>query len=379
MTWNFEYQNPVNVLFGVKSVKKTGEVSSNIGRKPLVVHGKTIEKLGILNKLIDSLKDRGIDFATYPEVSPNPKVEDVDKGAMKARDSGCDHIIAIGGGSSIDAGKAIAVGAVMGKSISDFLHGRLKVDSALPLIAVPTTAGTGTEVDRFSVIIDPEDISKRAIASPHIYPKYAIVDPELTVTMPPRLTAASGFDAFAHAWESYVSQLSNPLSEAYSEKAVMLIAESLEKAVKNPGDIEARSKMAMAAMLSGYAIDIARVGLCHAIEHPLSARLGIHHGEGLAAIAPAVIEFSYPGAEDKFNRLAGLLSGVAGGKERVVESIYRFREEIGLDNTLTDLGVRKDMIPLLAEDTLRYMGYAVDNNPVKASKKDIEAIIEKSL
>ena len=379
MTWDFEYHNPVHVIFGVKSVEKVGEVSSNIGRKPLVVHGKTIEKLGILDKLIDPLEERGIDFVTYSEVSPNPKVEDADKGVMKARVSGCDHVIAIGGGSSIDAGKAIAVGAVKGKSISDFLHHRLKVDSALPVIAVPTTAGTGTEVDRFSVIIDTEDKSKRAIASSHIYPRYAIVDPELTITMPPRLTAASGFDAFTHAWESYVSQLSNPLSEAYSEKAVKLIGESLEKAVKNPDDIGARSKMAMAAMLSGYAIDIARVGLCHAIEHPLSARLGIHHGEGLAAIAPAVIEFSYSGAEDKFDRLAGLLSGVPGGKDRVVESIYKFREKIGLDSTLTDLGVRRDMIPLLAEDTLRYMRYAVNNNPVKASKKDIETIIEKSL
>ncbi len=379
MAWEFKYHNPVKVIFGVDTVKSVGEASTKVGKKPLIVHGRTVEKIGIVDKILETLIERGLGFVRYSDINPNPRIEEVDKGAAKARDMGCDHIIAIGGGSSIDAGKAIAIGSAKGVSISEFLHRRLEVDNALPVVAVPTTAGTGTEVDRFSVITDPRDQSKRAIASPHIYPRYAIIDPQLTITMPPRLTAATGFDAFTHAWESYVSKLSNPLSEAYSEKAIKMIAGSLEYAVSNPDNMQARSRMAAAAMLAGYAIDMARVGLCHAIEHPLSARLGIHHGEGLAAIAPAVVEFTYPGAKEKFNFITETLLGTSGGRDTAVESIHKFKERIGLDVTLTDLGVKKGMIATLADDTLRYMRYAVENSPVKASKRDIEAIIERSL
>ena len=263
----FNYLAPTEIIFGEGVVAKTGEAAARYGKKALVV---TDNKLPVVStafqKVVDSLKAAGVSYAHFDGVIPNPTTKEVSKGAALAKEFGAEVVIGLGGGSSIDTAKAIAVESTHEGSAWDYLHYTAgPTEKTLPIIAIGTTAGTGSQTTPCAVITKTENLDKSAIWHMNIMPKVAIVDPELTATLPPHITAQTGFDAFCHNFEAYLSVNTNPMVETLAEEAIRIIAEYLPRAYKDGSDMEARGKMAWADTLGGLTNASAGVTLPHGL------------------------------------------------------------------------------------------------------------------
>jgi len=379
----FVHHNPVELHFGPKSFEKIGNIAQRYGKKALLVTGKqSMRKSGILDELERILGEAGIDSVIFDKVEPNPSYSTVEMGAEIAISKKCDMVIGCGGGSAMDAAKAIAIASLSNKRISSFFEGE-KPSEAMPVIEIATTAGTGSEVDRYFVLTNPETKEKNATGFKCSYPAAAIVDPTLMKTMPPRLTAATGIDAFFHGLESYVSKLSTPISELYAKEAMQLIINNLYEAFRDGENMEAREKMALASTLAGLAIDISRTTLLHALEHPVSGHLNAVHGEGLAALSIAYMEFTLPLCPEKFANVATLFGEDIDGlpeQEAAMKSIdgmRKFLKKFGMDIGLRELGVNEDMIDVFVEEAGK--SPISKTNPRPASPADMREIYLKSL
>lgn len=367
---SFEFILPTRISYGPGAVNRLGsELETLKAGKVLLVTDGGIVKAGLLDKVIKPLKDR-VKFAVYDGVEANPKDHNVEEAAELARRMGADCVVALGGGSPIDAAKAVCVLALQGGKARDYKgKGKIK-DECLPLITIPTTSGTGSEVTFSSVITDTRENYKFTIKSPAIAAKVALIDPELTLTVPPAVTASTGIDALTHAIEGYTATVTEPIAEALGLYAAELIAANIKEAVHNGKNIGARSAMMLGSLLAGLCFSHSDVASVHCMAEALGGMYDAPHGLCNAILLPYVMEYNLPEVEYKYAKVARAM-GIENKSDRraAVLGIERIRElskEIRLPG-LKSLNVREEDLETLAEASTKNI--STESNPRKIDKQ----------
>ncbi|WP_144462145.1 iron-containing alcohol dehydrogenase [Siminovitchia fortis] len=321
MNWDFQFNLPTTIEFGSGKVKLVGEQVKKYGNKVLIVTDKGLAQTGILEKVTNSLKKENIDYYVFDEVKPNPRDVDCQKAYEQFKDKKIEVLIGLGGGSSMDTAKAIGTLMTHDGNLSE-RYGADKLEREItPLICIPTTAGTGSEVTSFSVITDTKLKDKMLIFDLNLAPKIALVDPELTLSLPPSITAATGMDALTHAIEAYVCNMAEPISDALALHAIELIVNSLPEAVENGNNIEARQNMLIGSLIAGLAFGNTDLGGVHAMAEPLGGLYDTPHGVANAIFLPFVFEFNIKANPAKFAIVA---------KKLGVSEEYKTEEQIAL-------------------------------------------------
>lgn len=385
----FEFHNPVRLLFGQGTFDRIGESAAEFGGHALLVTGRSsARRSGLLDRAVDSLEDAGVEVTLFEEIMPNPTDEIVIEGAEVAREEGVDVVVAVGGGSPMDAAKAIAVAATHDAPLWEFLRPedrREATEATLPIICATTTSGTSSELTPFAVITATEQKMKVGIGSPNHYPKVAIVDPEATLTCPERVTANTGADVLAHSMEGYFSTEANPVTDLFAEKAIGIVGRWLPKAVADCENLQAREMMALANVYAGYVLSNCGASVMHALEHPISAHHPeVAHGAGLAVMFESYARHYWDRDPLKFGRIAHLLGrGVSGAAIEesapyAADALLALLSSIGLNIGLKDLGVEREEIPTLVDDALHYMGGAVKKTPADLTREDLIRLMEDS-
>ena len=386
----FDFFLPTRILFGVGARSRLPERLEELGvRNLLLCTDQVLRKAGIVEKvttILDGCKD--LHYTVYDEVSENPGNSVVDRAAALARERNCDGVLGLGGGSALDTATGAAMLAVNGGTALDYFHGRPVEKPALPTILLPTTSGTGSEVNRCFVVTDEATGFKDGVADDNMCPAVTILDPELTVTMPPKVTASSGIDAFTHALEAYLSRNANPISDALNLHAMRMIVQYLPRAYADGGDLEARSGMCLAAAIAGIGFDQVGLILTHAMAHPLSGRFGVPHGVACALLTPPVLEFNAAAAPERISEI-GCILGVPRDPKRsaleqagqAAEAMRALMHRLDLPLTLTELNARglarpaitEGDLALLAEDALQAAGMR-GRNPRENDMQDIRTL-----
>lgn len=375
---SFHYYLPVNVVFGCSKVKEVGEIAKPYGKKALIVTGKSsAKKSGLYDKVKDCLKAAGIESVLFDKVSQNPLTTTAMEGAAFAKEHACDVVVAIGGGSIMDCAKAIAFLSVNEGDINDYIFNRLKSENALPLILIPTTCGTGSEGNGFAVLTNPENGDKKSLRCNAIIAKASIVDPECMMTMPKKVLASVGFDALCHSMEAYTSKISQPFTDALALYAMELIRDSLVDLYHGSEEKEKWEKITIASTIGGMVINQAGVTLAHGMEHPASGLKDIVHGQGLAALTPAIMEASYKGDLYKFGKISQILGGTDASD--CAEQVKALLTKLDMNLTLSDLGLTQEDIPWMAENCMKVSAASVANNPVVFTQEEIADIYKKAM
>ena len=395
---------PNKIVFGCGAVNSISEILSDFSiNRILIVTDKGIVKSGLAEKVTDNLQKARTEYALFNEVSPNPTEDDVYAGVERYHSEKCDFIIGIGGGSSLDVAKAIRLKATHDLPLAEYeaqLGGAEKMSPDMPdMIAVPTAAGTGSEVGRGAVITIKSTGRKTLIFGPYLIPNVAVVDPELTIGLPKTLTAYTGMDALTHNLESYLSTQYHPICDAIAIKGVQLAGAYLRRAVENGKDIEARTNMMMAAMMGAIAFQ-KDLGVAHSLAHPLSTIAGLHHGMANAIVLPHTMEFNFEYAKERLRDIAGALGANVSGMftsstllpqrpiafglrslddaaQASIVQIKQLEKDIGIPERLRDVGVSADMIPQLTEQAMEDGCHLT--NPRKCQKEDMAYLYNKSL
>jgi alcohol dehydrogenase len=312
----------------------------------------------------------------FDGVEENPTTEHVDRGLAVAREHRVDSIVGLGGGSSLDCAKGINFLHTNGGRMQDYWGVGKAHSEMLPMIAVPTTAGTGSEAQSFALISDAETHRKMACGDRKAASKIAILDPELTLSMPWEVAAATGIDALSHAVESHVTALRNPVSQAFSREAWKLLSANIERALKQPDDVEARGSMLLGACLAGFAIENSMLGAAHSLANPLTARCGVVHGLAVGLMLPHVVRFNAARCSPQYSELAAFVAGDESAAmdpaELVASRIETIRHEIGLPTRLSEVGVGVDSLAVLAEDAAGQWTAQFNPRPVQTS--DMEGL-----
>ncbi|MCR5786070.1 MAG: iron-containing alcohol dehydrogenase [Eubacterium sp.] len=377
---NFKYFLPVNIIFGKGKVNEIGSITKPYGKKALIVTGKSSAiKSGLYDRVNEALSKEGITSVLFNKVSQNPLTTTAIEGAKEAKENGCDVVVALGGGSIMDCAKAIAFLAVNDGDINDYIFNKKVSDKALPLVLVPTTCGTGSEGNGFAVLTNPENGDKKSLRCSAIVAKASIVDPECMMTMPKKVLASVGFDALCHCMEAYTSNISQPFTDALSTYGITQITESLPDLYNDESSpVELWEKLTVASTIGGMVINTAGVTLAHGMEHPASGLKDIVHGQGLAALTPAVIEATYNGkALEKFE----FISKALGGKKahECSDKVREFLKNIDLNITLSSLGISEEDIPWMSENCLKVSAGNLLNTPVEIGVEDIARIYKTAL
>ena len=369
----FEFSLPSKIVFGRGAIGELGSISQEIGKRALLVTGRSaMRKIGILEKTIALLKDYRVKVELYDEVEPDPSLETVERGCILTREKKCDMVIGLGGGSALDCAKAIAGVAFQKSSIWEYYEGREIEKKGIPFIAVPTTSGTGTEVTSNSVLRNIQKKTKKSLRSRYLTPYLALVDPELTLSLPPEITAYSGMDALTHAIESYVSNAASTVTEILAIGSIELIARNLREAYWNGEDIDARENMSLASIMAGMSFANSGLGAAHALAHPLGAKFGVSHGVACGILLPYVMEFNQRVCEEKYAQIA-LALGEEKNAAMAVEAVCNLLKEMKMPEHLSDVGVERNCIPEIAEDAKN--AASLRGNPCLVSKKELIEIL----
>ncbi|MFT8347963.1 iron-containing alcohol dehydrogenase [Clostridium saccharoperbutylacetonicum] len=370
---NFNYNLPVNLLFGRGRSNEIGTEVSKYGKKALIVTGRSsTKKSGLLDKAITLLKDAKVEYEIFDKVEQNPLTTTVYEGVEVLRETGCDVILGLGGGSIMDAAKSIAFSAKNSGDISEYIFGIKQGNEALPIVLVPTTCGTGSEGNCFSVLTNPETKDKKSLRTNVIIAKASIIDPELMTTMPKSILASVGFDALAHNMEAYVSKIGQPLTDMKAFYGIKLLADNLIRVYNDPADMDAWEQVTLASTLGGMVIGVAGVAAPHGLEHPASGLYDIVHGKGLAALTPVIIEKSWESNVQKYSDISRLLGGT--DAKDCAEAIRKFLEKINLKVTLGELGVKKSDIDWMSENCMKVSKPSIANNPKEFNLEEIKDI-----
>lgn len=375
---SFSFELPTKIQFGTGVVQKLAEALDELkATKVLVVSDKGVEASGLLERLVKQLRDDQLNFEVFCEVEPNPKDYNVSQGTQLATRLQADCLVAMGGGSPIDCAKAIAVVATHGGEPRDYENPNKISGAVLPLIAIPTTAGTGSEVTFSSVITDSRRKFKFSIHHTKIAPRVALLDPELTVSMPPALTAATGMDALTHAVEGYTAKGSEPLADAAALYAVELISTHLKSAVFDGGNMEARAGMLLGSLLAGISFSHSDVAAVHCLAEALGGKYDTAHGVCNAVVLPAVMDFNLAYCVDKYARIAAAM-GLAydtplDGARCAVEAVKKMAGEVRLPN-FASLGVNVEDIEELAYNAS--INGSNGSNPRPMTKDDYLSLIK---
>lgn len=376
---------PTRIIFGPGSIQElSNEIPMNGMRKPLLVTDRGVVKAGLIDRVTQSVP--GVQFALFDSVDPNPTEDNVRQGIERYRQERCDGIVALGGGSPLDAAKVIRLGITHPlplEQYDDQLNGGDRIKSNLPpMIAIATTSGTGSEVGRSAVILLKSTDRKTVIFSPHLIANVAIDDPNLTVGMPPAITAGTGLDALTHNIEAYLARGYHPMCDAIALYGTRLAAASLAKAVQNGSDIKARTDMMMASVMGAVAFQKG-LGVTHSLAHPLSSIAGLHHGTTNGVLLPYVLEFNRAVAEDRLRDLAvamGLdVSGMSvhDAASAAIKRVRELLKEVGVPDHLSALGIRHEMIPALSAKAMEDACHLLNPRPCTAS--DMTALYEAAL
>lgn len=361
-TWSY----PTTIRFGAGRVVELAQACEAAGiRRPLLVTDRGLADLPITAAALEVLEAAGLGRAVFTGVDPNPDESNLAEGLAAFRDGDHDGVVAFGGGSGIDTGKVIAFMSGQTRPVFDFEDigdwwTRADVAGIAPIVAVPTTAGTGSEVGRAGLITDPSTHRKMIIFHPRMLPAQVVCDPELTVGMPRAITAGTGMDALSHVLEAYCSTHFHPMSQGIALEGMRLVLENLPRAYADGSDLEARSQMMAAATMGAVAFQKG-LGAVHAISHTVGALHGTHHGTTNAVIMPACLAFNRPGVEERIARAAAYL-GISGGFDGFLARLVSLRDELGIPADLTGLGVPADDLDRLTE--LALADPSVGGNPV---------------
>jgi alcohol dehydrogenase class IV len=386
----FQYNYPTTILYGAGAVAELGKrLASSPDRRYLLVTDAGVVKAGLAERVGKSLGEAGLQVELFTDVHPNPVEEDVEKGVAAFRRIGGAGLIALGGGSPMDVAKAIAVLATHPGPLSRFDDGKGGdkhiTNPVPPVYAIPTTAGTGSEVGRSGVIITRDTGAKTVIFHPSLMPRVAVLDPELTVGLPPSLTAATGFDAFTHGLEAYFAKGFHPIADAVAIGCMELVVEALPRAVARGDDLEARGRMLLAASMGATAFQKG-LGVIHSLAHPLSTHYHVHHGLANALLMPAALSWQLEEKADAFTddlreryqRVARLFRGREKARTGdLPEVVTAFRSRIGITDTLPSRGLKRDDIPRLAREA--YADPCHSLNPIPVTEADLAAIYERCL
>ncbi|SCI76973.1 Alcohol dehydrogenase 2 [uncultured Clostridium sp.] len=371
-------------LMGPGCVKKIAEEITSRGlKKALIVCGKRSSKSEEFKGVTDLLKEHNIEYVVYAGSQPNPTVTNVMDGVDILKENDCDFVISYGGGSPHDCAKGIALVATNGGNIKDYEGINKSSKPQLPLISINTTAGTASEMTVFSIITDEERHVKMAIVDKNVTPILAVNDPELMVSMPKSLTAATGMDALTHAVEAYVSKAATPITDACAQKAIELISNNLRDAVKDGNNIEARNMMAYAEYLAGMAFNSASLGYVHAIAHQLGGFYNLPHGVCNAILLPEVQVFNSQVSKNKLRDIAKFMGvdtsnmNEEEGANACIKAIRKLSKDIDIPLGLRELGVKEEDFDTLADNALK--DACGLTNPIPATHQDIKDILTKSM
>lgn len=350
---------PTKVLFGPGTLEKLKEHAPTFGKKALIVT-TGLKKTNIITRTIEILNSAGVEAVIYDRIEANPKTLNIDEAVHLFLDNKCDFAIGVGGGSAMDAAKAVAVVAKNGGSINDYIPminaQRKNIKDSYPTICISTTAGTGSEVTMFSVITIPETSEKPGLGYECMYPKLAIVDPELTISVPPHITAEVGMDTFFHAMENYLSKSSHEFTDLYAIQAMLWVIKYLPIAYQEPENLEARSFLHLANTIAGYAITVGTPATLHAISHSIGGITDIAHGKALAMVATSFIEFTYQANYQKYAKVARLFSDSLESQPdqdaaaALPNLLTKFLEKINLPSNLREMHLSDDDIEKIAKD-----------------------------
>jgi len=376
---DFSYHMPADLRFGRGLADKIGDICKEIGgEKVLVVTGTgSTKRSGLLDRVLVSLKAAGLGAAVFDKVTQNPLTTTVYEGVELAKAEGCGVILGVGGGSIMDAAKAIAFCTVNAGDVSDYIFGKKQGAGALPIVLLPTTCGTGSEGNQIAVLTNPETKDKKALYTMQVMPRVSVIDPDVMTTMPKSVLSSVGFDAFTHSLEAYTSKKANPITDAQALLGMQLLADDLPKLVSGEGGAAEWEAVSLAATLGGMVIGAAGVSAAHGMEHPASGLKNIVHGRGLAALTPPIVERLATADPEKFARVSVLLGG--SGAEDCADSIRRFLKAIDLSVKLGDLGITAEDVPWMTENCMKISIGNLKNAPMTFSREEVEQIYREAL
>ena len=391
----FNFSVPQDITVGKGSLAKLPEIAKKLGGShAFIISGPHLAKMGLVEKAADYLKTVDIKTDAFTEIEANPSVATVEKATEKFKESGADFIVAFGGGFPMDVAKAVGVVAKYGGSITEYEGAHKVPGPIIPLIAIPTTAGTGSEVTAFSVITDHSRDYKLTVFSYELLPAYAILDAELITTAPASVAPACGIDAFIHAEEAYISTAASPFSDAMAEKAMALIGKNIRRFVANRGDMEAAEAMMVGSLFAGIAFSFARLGNVHAMSHPVSAFFDVPHGVANAVLLPVVAEYNALADHGRYLTIYNDISPVPAYTDdfepmMLVDAIHSLCADIGIPENLT-IAINQasktgevtreeieSKIEAMAVDAMKSGNIAV--NPRFSRQCDIEMLYKKAL
>ncbi len=376
---NWSY--PTAIKFGAGRINELPEACAAAGmKKPLLVTDKGLADLAITTATLDIMETAGLGRGLFADVDPNPNEQNLEAGVAAYNAGGHDGVIAFGGGSGLDLGKMVAFMCGQTRPVWDFEDigdwwTRADADAIAPIIAVPTTAGTGSEVGRASVITNSETHAKKIIFHPKVLPTVVICDPELTVGMPRFITAGTGLDAFAHCVEAFSSPHYHPMSQGIALEGMRLVKDYLPRAYADGTDIEARAQMMSAAAMGATAFQKG-LGAIHAMSHPVGAVFNTHHGTTNAVCMPAVLEFNAPVIADRFQQAAAYL-GIDGGFDGFRSFVQEFNDSLAIPRNLSDLGVTKAAIPELVQGAI--IDPSCGGNPIQLNQQNITELFNTAI
>lgn len=372
---HFSFSIPQNVYFGWDSLSDLPDIAGKTdANKAFIVSGPHLNKAGLVDLCAEKLKQAGIESESFTETEGNPSTDTVEKAAKKFKESGAQIIVAFGGGSPLDVAKAVAVLGTYGGKITDYEAVGKVPGPVVPILAIPTTAGTGSEVTSFSVITDHSRNYKLTVGSPYILPQYVILDPGLITTVPMKTAAYCGVDALVHALEAYISLAASPFSEMMSLKALELIGANIKTYVEDRKDRKAAEGMLLGSLFAGIAFSHARLGDVHAMSHPVSAFFDVPHGLANAVLLPTVVDFNCTDATGKYYEIYRRIAAQKVSEEDFIPEMLadelRFlNSSLGIPSTLKEVGVDDRKFEEMAADAMKSGNIQV--NPRYTTKEDI--------
>lgn len=378
MNWNY----PTSIRFGSGRISELADACRSLGMSnPLLVTDRGLAESSIVQRAIEACETRGLPCSVFSDVQGNPVGENVDSGVHAFKEGGHDGVIAFGGGSGLDAAKAIALMVGQDRPLWDFedkadWYTRVNVDGMAPVVAVPTTSGTGSEVGRCSVITDLSDHTKKIIFHPKMLPQLVIADPELTTGLPAHLTAAVGMDALSHNLEALCSPLYHPMADGIAVEGIKLTDRALRRAYQDGGDLEARADMIVASTMGATAFQKG-LGAMHSMSHPCGAVLNTHHGLTNAIVMPYILMYNREHNEEKLTSLCRYLGLDAPSGERFLKWVIELRKTLNIPHTLAELGVGTEHISDLAGRAL--IDPTAPTNPRTLSRDDLEVLFDAAI
>lgn len=380
---SFSFTIPQNIKFGAGTLDLLPDLAKELGKsKGYIISGPHLNKIGMVAKCRKALKNAGMESECFTETEGNPSTDTVVKATEGFKKSKADFIVAFGGGSPLDVAKAVAVLATYGGNIVDYEGAGKVMGPVVPMIAIPTTVGTGSEVTAFSVITDHSRNYKLTVVSNYLLPAYVILDPDLIATVPANTAAACGIDAMVHALEAYISKAASPFSDIFAREALRLIGGSIRDYVADRSNPAACESMMVGSLFAGIAFSHARLGNVHAMSHPVSAYFDVPHGVANAILLPTVVDFNKDAADpEKYRYIYGCISKDMGADinftpDMLATEIRMLNYELGILPTLSDIGVTSDKFEQMADDAMKSGN--IQCNPQFTMKNDILKLYEQA-